>query len=154
MHPDACRLTATLEAQEIELSMLEFALAGERELLCTGHPDGEALLRAAEAKSARLEKLRGLEASIDRVQGALGFPTGVAGREDAAAELGCSDTLQRIMETTRRVYRLNGINGRLIEQRMSLNRKILDFMRDAQGAMTYGATGKATAQRTTISSRA
>jgi flagellar biosynthesis/type III secretory pathway chaperone len=152
--PDARTLAVALEQQEKELSCLLLALEHERELLCSAHPDGEALLRAAEAKTSRLDKLRGLDASIAHAQRTLGFPAGIAGREDAAEEAGCSETLQRVLEATRRVYRLNGINGKLVEQRLGLNRKILEFMRDAQGAVTYGATGKATAQRSTISSRA
>ena len=149
MHPDARRLAATLEEQERKLLCLRDALEHERELLCSGHPDGDALLQAADAKTSRLEKLRSLEASLDRVQGALGFPAGNAGRAEAAARVGCSDVLQRVMEEMHRVYRLNGINGKLVEQRMALNRKILDFMRDAQGALTYGASGRTTAQRST-----
>ena len=154
MHREARKFAATLEAQETELSCLHVALESERELLCSGHPDGDALLRAAEEKTARLETLRGLAASLDQCQGALGFPAGGNGREYAAAEIGCSDTLRRVTDMTRRVYRLNGVNGSLVQQRMNLNRKILDFMRDAQGAVTYGASGRTTAQRTTISSQA
>lgn len=154
MQPWARTLTASLRQQEHELHQLEGALEMERELLCSGAPDGEGLLQAAEAKSAQLSKLKKIEEALDALQVSQGYDPGRNGRTEAATAAGCAELLERLRAKTSRVYWLNGANGEVLKQRMKLNEKILSFMREAQGAVIYGASGKTRAQQSTISSHA
>lgn len=147
-------LHSNLLAKEQELALLLHALEEEQTLLCSGQPDGARLLDAAEAKTRLLAKLEDLESALNNAQARLGFPAGIGGLLSAACEAGCVDVLHRVNDTTRRVFRLNKHNGEVLKQRMVLNQKILGFMRDAQGAVTYSASGRTAGQRSTISSRA
>lgn len=152
--PGEQALRERFREQELELRGLEDALNSERSLLCAKQPDGADLLAAAETKTSCLAQIKQIEAQINALQEALGYPGTREGRQAAAASAGCSDMLRRITDAAARVYRLNGVNGAVVRQRMSVNEKLLEFLRDAQGTVVYGASGLTTPQMSTIHSKA
>ena len=147
-------LHSNLLAKDRELTLLLHTLEDEQEILCSCQPDGARLLDAAEAKTTLLATLKDIEQLLDNAQTGLGFPAGAGGRLSAACEADCVDVLQRVNDTTRRVYRLNEQNGHVLEQRMAVNHRLLAHMRDAQGTVTYSRSGRTAGQQSTISSQA
>ena len=81
-----------------------------------------------------------------RVQQRLGYADGLSGAHDAARDAGCLAAWERMLTHTREAERLNGVNGQLIQLRMSQNQRLLDVIHDAAEKTLYGASGQVGAQ--------
>jgi flagellar biosynthesis/type III secretory pathway chaperone len=142
-----------LEQQYRELISLTSLLGRERELLVSSAPDGDALAETAVKKAHSLDSLKALEAQLATQQEALGMPSGIAGRREAAQIEGCQSILQRVLDTAAQVFRLNQLNGDLVNTRLSWNQRLLNFIREAQGNWMYTPSGKMGPRQSTTQSR-
>lgn len=147
-------LDRLLADQRSRLAGLTRLLEEELEQLTLGQIDGDALSRLAERKRDLLQELERREILRRRVQSQLGYPEGMAGAAEAAAEAGCQDEWEAYLEAAERTARLNALAGELIRMRSAHNQRMLDYLHRVAEKTLYDPTGRAGRQPGTLSTSA
>ena len=132
-----------LNRQQSALDALGELLYRERQALGQGQVDGDLLQRLAEDKQSSFTTLEKLERQRCQAQRALGYIEGHHGAEQAAQETGCLEQWQMLLESARRVGRLNELNGNLIHERMTHNQRMLNALHELRGDSLYNPAGQA-----------
>ncbi|QJQ94422.1 MULTISPECIES: flagella synthesis protein FlgN [Halomonadaceae] len=140
-------LAAHLTRQHQRLEALVTSLLEEREALIPGQIDGQRLNGIATIKQELLAELDQLEAQRRKAQHKLGYADGLSGAEEAARDYDCLGEWSKMRELTERARRLNELNGELIQGRLRLNQRTLNFLHDVTGKTLYGPDGQAPRQR-------
>lgn len=115
----------------------------EQRALAQGSVDGPLLQALAADKQALLSEIERMETQRQQAQRRLGYADGQQGSVRAAADAGCPEQWQRLIELATRVRLLNRLNGETIRQRMAHNQRILNFLHEAAGRGLYGPDGQA-----------
>lgn len=147
-------LARLLADQRSRLAGLTRLLEEELQQLTLGQIDGDALSRLAESKRALLQELEHRERLRRQVQSRLGYPEGMAGAAEAAAEAGCQDEWEAYLEAAERTARLNNLAGELIRMRTSHNQQMLDYLHQVAEKTLYDPTGRAGRQPGQLSTSA
>lgn len=135
-------LSRLLQTQASRLEALSRLLAHEQELLLAGQVEGHALEQVAGDKQALLESLEATETSRLSVQRRLGYAEDAEGSRQAAADAGCLEAWQAMLELAQQTARQNQRNGRLIGVRSQHNRQMLDYLQSIVEARPYTAKGR------------
>ncbi|MCK2184947.1 flagella synthesis protein FlgN [Halomonas getboli] len=147
-------LKQLLDGQAERLTRLGQRLEEEQGLLVEGEIDGRRLNALAAEKADLQRALEDTEARRARVQRQLGYADGLDGARQAAADAGCLDGWQAMLEGARRIARLNERNGRLLELRMRHNQQLLDTIHRLADPDTYSAQGRTGLQPRRLDARA
>lgn len=139
-------LNAALNSQVVQLKLLLSLLNEERRELSRSAPDGDVLLRIAEKKQQHLNAIAELNDN-GRSSALNGDPGLLTDKRNISA-------LNAVKEIAAKVFRANQANGVLVSSRMTMNQRILNFIRETRGVTMYGADGKAAAGRALHSSKA
>lgn len=139
-------LSDHLKKQHQCLSSLLELLDDERRALATGRVDGQRLNDLAESKQQRFDELERLESQRRQALQRLGYDNSRQGSDRAARDAGCRDSWQDFCDTAERVRRLNQLNGSVIQNRLSHNQRLLNFLHEAADNGVYGADGQARRQ--------
>lgn len=118
-------------------------LEDEQRALAQGSIDGPQLQALAADKQALLSEIERMETQRQHAQRRLGYADGLQGSVRAAADAGCPEQWQRLIELATRVRLLNRLNGETIRQRMAHNQRILNFLHEAADRGLYGPDGQA-----------
>ncbi|PSJ22747.1 flagellar protein FlgN [Halomonas sp. ND22Bw] len=147
-------LQRLLDGQAERLARLGQLLEEEQALLVVGEIDGRRLNALAEEKTAVQQDLEDTEVIRARVQRQLGYAEGTEGARQAAADAGCLDGWQAMLNQARHIARLNERNGRLLELRMRHNQQMLDYIHRLADPDTYSADGRTGLQSRRLDARA
>ncbi|GHC26020.1 flagella synthesis protein FlgN [Aidingimonas halophila] len=139
-------LSNHLKRQRQCLSGLLDLLEEERRNLAVGRVDGERLNDLSERKRQWFEQLEQLESQRRHALQRLGYADTRQGSDQAARDAGCQDEWQSFRDMAERVRRLNHLNGEIIQNRLSHNQRLLNFLHEAADNGLYGADGQARRQ--------
>ena len=115
----------------------------EQRALAQGTVDGPLLQNLAADKQALLSEIERMETQRQHALRRLGYADGPQDSVRAAADAGCPEQWQRLIELATRVRLLNSLNGETIRQRMAHNQRILNFLHEAADRGLYGPDGQA-----------
>ncbi|QFT86658.1 FlgN protein [Halomonas sp. THAF12] len=147
-------LQRLLGGQAERLAGLGRLLEEEQSLLVAGEIDGRRLNALADEKTALQQALEETEETRARVQRQLGYAEGIEGARQAAADAGCLDGWQTMLDHARQIARLNERNGRLLALRMRHNQQMLDYIHRLADPDTYSADGRTGLQPRRLDARA
>lgn len=147
-------LQRLLDDQADRLDDLSRLLEEEQALLMAGDIDGRRLNELAADKAGLQQALEDTETLRARVQGQLGYPSGIEGARRAAEDAGCQAGWARVLDKARLIARLNERNGRLLELRMRHNQQMLDFIHRLADPDVYAADGRTGLQPRRLDARA
>ncbi|CAN0624008.1 flagella synthesis protein FlgN [Burkholderia multivorans] len=136
-------LLATVNDEHATVEAFASLLAYEEKALTTPEPL-EMLPGIVEKKTELLDKLANLERTRDAQLGALGFPAGKKGMDQAAErDARLSSHWQLLQQSAERARQANAINGMLVRIRMDYNERALSVLRSAPAQVGfYGPDGR------------
>ncbi|WDD95614.1 flagellar protein FlgN [Burkholderia sp. FERM BP-3421] len=139
-------LLATVNDEHATVEAFASLLAYEEKALTTPSPL-EALPGIIERKNALIEQLASLERRRDSQLGALGFPGGKAGMDQASGQdARLAGSWQLLQQSAERAQRANANNGMLVRIRMDYNERTLAVLRAVpERAGFYGPDGRVSA---------
>lgn len=115
----------------------------ERQALNENSVDGRLLQALASKKQQLLDDIQRMDSQRQHAQRRLGYAPGPQGAARAAADAGCPEHWQKLLDLSTRVSLLNRLNGETIRLRMSHNQRILNFLHEASERGLYGPDGQA-----------
>jgi flagellar biosynthesis/type III secretory pathway chaperone len=135
-------LAQHLGTQHKALADFVSLLEEEQSELAKSAINGEIISDIARRKTLLVELIESLETKRRRGQSVLGYPIGIEGARKAAADGGCTELWDTIINLSHRARSLNEINGEQVRMRLDQTSRQIDFVNRAAGGVLYGRDGK------------
>lgn len=131
-----------LEARKKGLEEFLALLQEEQVLYSTSDLPGDEIIELTKRKAALADKVNAHNEQTNDGLKKLNYPQGREGTARLAAETGCLEVWEEIIQLAHKAKLRNEVNGTLIQMRWEPTKQMTAFLQKAAGTPLYGPNGK------------